>query len=97
MPAQSIVWPILALVIVSLAVAATVIFNGPTATPTPTPTATATATGACIVDPTETAVPYPADGTDTSNGATSNALTVSGVVCSDVRPSFVSSATVAGR
>ncbi len=92
MPAQSIVWPILALVIVSVAVAATVIFNGPTATPT----ATATATGACIVDPTETAGPYPADGTDTSNGATSNVLTVSGVVRKDISPSFVSSTTVAG-
>ena len=64
--------------------------------PNPEPTATATATGACIVDPTETAGPYPADGTDTSNGATSNALTVSGVVRSDVHPSFVSSTTVAG-
>ena len=82
--------------IVSVAVAATVIFNGPTATPTPTPTATATATGACIVDPTETAGPYPADGTDTSNGATSNVLTVSGVVRRDISPSFVSSTTVAG-
>jgi len=83
---------------VSVAVAATVIFNGPTATPTPTPTATATATatGACIVDPTETAGPYPADGTDTSNGATSNVLTVSGVVRRDISPSFVSSTTVAG-
>src|SRR5436853_6183789 len=43
-----------------------------TTTPTPTPTATATATGSCIVDPTETGGPYPADGTNTSSGSTSN-------------------------
>ncbi|MEG3123081.1 dioxygenase family protein [Sphingomonas sp. GB1N7] len=68
----------------------------PTATPTPTPTATATSTtSACIVDPTETAGPYPADGTNTASGSTSNALTVSGIVRSDIRPSFISSTTVA--
>jgi protocatechuate 3,4-dioxygenase beta subunit len=49
-----------------------------------------------VVDPTETAGPYPADGTNTSAGATSNVLTVSGVVRSDIRPSFVSSTNVAG-
>jgi len=71
----------------------------PTATATPTPTATATptptATGACIADPTETAGPYPGDGTNTSSGSTSNVLTVSGIVRSDIRPSFISSTTVA--
>jgi protocatechuate 3,4-dioxygenase beta subunit len=72
-----------------------------TATPTPTPSATATPTptatntGACIADPTETAGPYPADGTNTASGSTSNALTVSGIVRSDIRPSFISSTTVA--
>ncbi|MBJ6122031.1 intradiol ring-cleavage dioxygenase [Sphingomonas mollis] len=66
-----------------------------TATPTPTPTATATATTGCVVDPTETAGPYPADGTNTSAGATSNVLTVNGVVRSDIRPSFISTTTVA--
>ena len=66
-----------------------------TATATPTPTPTATSTTACIADPTETAGPYPADGTNTSNGSTSNALTVSGIVRSDIRPSFISSTTVA--
>ncbi len=66
----------------------------PTATATPTPTATATSTG-CIVDPTETAGPYPADGTNTSSGSTSNALTVSGIVRSDIRTSFISTTTVA--
>ena len=65
-----------------------------TATATPTPTATSTST-ACIADPTETSGPYPADGTNTSGGSTSNILTVSGVVRSDIRPSFISSTTVA--
>lgn len=71
----------------------------PTATPTPTPTATPTPTpttsGACIADPTETAGPYPADGTNSSSGATSNVLTASGIVRSDIRSSFISSTTVA--
>lgn len=69
-----------------------------TASATPTPTATATATASatgCIVDPTETAGPYPADGTNNANGATSNALTVSGIVRSDIRSSFIGTTTVA--
>ena len=67
----------------------------PTTTVTPTPTPTSTTTTACIDDPTETAGPYPADGTHTSSGSTSNALTVSGIVRSDIRPSFISSTTIA--
>lgn len=63
-----------------------------TATPTPTPTATATASG-CVVDPTETNGPYPADGTNTSSGLTSNALTAANVVRSDIRSSFIGSST----
>ena len=43
----------------------------------------------------ETNGPYPADGTNTSAGATSNVLTVSGVVRSDIRSSFISSTTTA--
>ncbi|MGA1798733.1 intradiol ring-cleavage dioxygenase [Sphingomonas sp. 4RDLI-65] len=65
-----------------------------TTTATPTPTTTTTSTG-CIVDPTETAGPYPADGTNTASGSTSNALTVSGIVRSDIRASFISTTTVA--
>lgn len=71
-----------------------------TATPTPTPTATSTtastSTAACIADPSETAGPYPGDGTNTASGSTSNVLTVSGIVRSDIRASFISSTTVAG-
>ncbi len=66
----------------------------PTATATPTPTATATSTG-CIADPTETNGPYPADGTNTSSGATSNALIASGIVRSDIRSSFLGTTTFA--
>ena len=71
----------------------------PTATATPTPTATATptptASGVCIVDPTETNGPYPADGTNTASGPTSNALTATGIVRSDIRSSFLSGQTAA--
>ena len=66
----------------------------PTSTVTATPTATATAT-TCIVDSAETAGPYPADGTNSSSGSTANALTVSGIVRSDIRASFIGTTTVA--
>lgn len=63
------------------------------ATPTPSPTSTPTPTAGCVVDPTETNGPYPADGTNTSSGLTSNALTAANVVRSDLRPSFIGSST----
>ncbi|HEX8056269.1 MAG TPA: intradiol ring-cleavage dioxygenase [Novosphingobium sp.] len=75
-----------------------------TATPTPTPSATATATptptasatsGSCGTAAGETAGPYPADGTNSSNGVTSNALVASGIVRSDIRSSFINSTTTA--
>jgi len=76
------------------------VVSGSTATPTPTPSATPTPTAsgtsaACIADPAETAGPYPGDGTNTASGGTSNILAVSGVVRSDIRPSFLSTTTVA--
>jgi protocatechuate 3,4-dioxygenase beta subunit len=64
-------------------------------TTTGTTTTTTTSSGACIADPTETAGPYPADGTNSSSGSTSNVLTLSGIVRSDIRASFISSTTVA--
>lgn len=67
----------------------------PTPTPTSTPTPTPVSTAGCIADPTETAGPYPADGTNTSNGSTSNALTATGIVRSDIRSSFLGSTTTA--
>lgn len=68
----------------------------PTSTPTPTPTPTSTtASGTCIADPQETGGPYPADGTNTSSGSTSNVLTSTGIVRSDIRASFLTTTTVA--
>lgn len=70
--------------------------SGTTVTPTPSPTPTPTSTGGtCIADPTETSGPYPGDGTNTSQGSTSNVLTASGIVRSDIRPSFLTTTTVA--
>lgn len=68
--------------------------SGTTTTGTTT-TTTTTSSGACIADPTETAGPYPADGTNSSSGSTSNVLTQSGIVRSDIRASFIGSTTVA--
>lgn len=65
----------------------------PGATPTPTPTATSTATGSCTAYATETNGPYPADGTNVSSGSTSNVLTASGIVRSDIRSSFLNGST----
>jgi len=42
----------------------------------------------CVKDPVETSGPYPADGTNTKDGQTVNALTESGVVRDDMRASF---------
>lgn len=52
-------------------------------------------TARCIADPTETAGPYPADGTNASSGSTGNVLTVPGIVRSDIRSSFITATTVA--
>jgi protocatechuate 3,4-dioxygenase beta subunit len=53
---------------------------------------------ACSVTPTETQGPYPADGSNSSNGVLRNVLATSGVVRADIRPSFggVSSNVAAG-
>jgi len=48
-----------------------------------------------VADPTETNGPYPADGTNTSRGSTSNVLTVNGIIRADIRPSFLGTTTVA--
>ncbi len=54
-----------------------------------------TTTGACIADPEETNGPYPSDGSNTVNGMASNVLIQTGVVRSDIRSGFASSANVA--
>ncbi|WP_334181865.1 intradiol ring-cleavage dioxygenase [Novosphingobium sp.] len=60
-----------------------------------TTTSGGTSSSSCIADPTETNGPYPADGTNSASGSTSNVLTVSGVVRSDIRSSFINSTTTA--
>ena len=68
----------------------------PTTTSTPTtPTTANGSNGACVVNSTETNGPYPADGTNTSRGVTSNLLTQSGAIRSDIRSSFLNSSTTA--
>lgn len=47
-----------------------------------------TDTGSCSVIPSETAGPYPGDGTNSNSSGTVNVLTMSGIVRSDIRPSF---------
>jgi len=69
--------------------------SGSSGSGTSTGTDSSSSSGSCVADPTETNGPYPADGTNTSNGATSNVLTQSGIVRSDIRPSFINSTTVA--
>ncbi|HZY68687.1 MAG TPA: intradiol ring-cleavage dioxygenase [Devosia sp.] len=56
----------------------------------------ASAQGAvCVVDASETAGPYPGDGSNNAPGGTSNILADSGVVRSDIRSSFGTSTTTA--
>lgn len=49
---------------------------------------TTTTTGNCSTIPTETAGPYPGDGSNTSSGSTSNALTLASIVRSDITSSI---------
>ncbi|MBI5517329.1 MAG: hypothetical protein HY909_26385 [Deltaproteobacteria bacterium] len=46
------------------------------------------ASATCTTIPQETAGPYPGDGTNSANGSVANVLTQTGVVRSDLRPSF---------
>ncbi len=57
----------------------------------------ASASGSCSVIPSETAGPYPGDGTNTNSSGIVNALTLSGIVRSDIRTSVAgASGTAAG-
>ncbi|MEO7578378.1 MAG: intradiol ring-cleavage dioxygenase [Massilia sp.] len=58
-------------------------------------TGTTVSNAACIVNSTETNGPYPADGTNTASGSTSNVLTLASAVRSDIRASFLGTSTVA--
>ncbi|MBP6899683.1 MAG: intradiol ring-cleavage dioxygenase [Burkholderiaceae bacterium] len=56
-----------------------------------------TTSGSCSTIPSETAGPYPGDGSNTSNGATSNALGLASIVRSDITSSIDgASGTAAG-
>ncbi len=54
-----------------------------------------TTTGNCSTIPAETGGPYPGDGTNSNSSGIANALTLSGIVRSDIRASIVGSSTVA--
>jgi protocatechuate 3,4-dioxygenase beta subunit len=58
-------------------------------------TATASDGSTCVSDATETAGPYPADGTNAKAGQTVNVLEQSGVIREDLRPSFAGMTPVA--
>ena len=66
-----------------------------TASTTTTTTATAASTSACTVIPTETAGPYPGDGTNSVGASVVNALTLAGIVRSNIKPSFAGATGVA--
>lgn len=51
-------------------------------------TSDGSSSSACSVTVSETEGPYPADGSNSSNGTLRNVLTTSGVVRTDIRPSF---------
>ena len=53
-----------------------------------TTTGGSTSSGSCTVIPSETAGPYPGDGTNTNSSGVVNVLTLSGIVRSDIRSSF---------
>jgi protocatechuate 3,4-dioxygenase beta subunit len=53
------------------------------------------AASACIENPAETSGPFPADGSNFANRSTSNVLTSSGIVRSDIRSSFGDSSAIA--
>lgn len=60
-----------------------------------TPATTSAGSAACSVIPDETGGPYPADGSNASNGKVANALTLSGIVRPDIRWSVAGASGVA--
>ncbi|MDO8251972.1 MAG: intradiol ring-cleavage dioxygenase, partial [Rhodoferax sp.] len=74
--------------------------DGGTSSTTTTATGTTTTTttsssGSCAVIPSETAGPYPGDGSNSNGSGIANALTLSGIVRSDIRSSIAGSSTTA--
>lgn len=58
-------------------------------------TTTSSGSGSCTVIPSETAGPYPGDGSNSNGSGIANALTLSGIVRSDIRSSIVGSSSIA--
>ena len=71
--------------------------SGSTTTPATTSpaTGTTTASASCTSSRKRPAGPYPADGSNTANGAVANALMLSGIVRSDIRSSIAGATGVA--
>jgi protocatechuate 3,4-dioxygenase beta subunit len=65
-----------------------------TGTSTTAPT-TGSSSSACAIIPTETGGPYPGDGTNNNVNGVANALSLSGIVRSDIRSSFAGASAVA--
>lgn len=59
-------------------------------------TTSSTSTSSCSVIPTETGGPYPGDGTNSVNGRTVNALILTGIVRSNIKPSLTTTNTATG-
>jgi protocatechuate 3,4-dioxygenase beta subunit len=60
-----------------------------------TSTTSGSSSSSCTLIPEETSGPYPGDGSNTSNGSIANALTLSGIVRSDIRSSIAGASGVA--
>lgn len=69
--------------------------GAPSATVATTATTTTASGQTCTVIPSETAGPYPGDGSNSVSGSVANVLIQSGVVRSDIRSSFGTSTTTA--
>ena len=63
--------------------------------PPPPPTPPTPPSANCVTDPSATPGPYPADGTNTAPGSSSNVLPISGIIRSNIRPSFIGTPNVA--
>ncbi len=59
-------------------------------------TSSSTSTSSCSVIPTETGGPYPGDGTNSVNGRIVNALILTGIVRSNIKPSLTTTSTATG-
>ncbi len=59
-------------------------------------TSSSTSSSSCTVIPTETGGPYPGDGTNSVNGRTVNALILTGIVRSNIKPSLTTTNTATG-